>query len=509
MKKVRGLLAACAVCCLFVQPTTAQPVVTTADFDPLVAELQAFVETANLQRFLALLAPDADEAEARDFASRALQDEVTHAVVLARFVTPAEDFPDGSRYHLTVETFTESGNRARLQTWQLDVVPAPAADAAAGRWHIAGHQRPDTIDGLHHLELNPERQFNAAGFALSAEDMELRLSRGTAFVSEIDSGVTGLLLIGDGTLTFSPAPAAERRQIEIFAGGEVLEAEFTHAFVRINPLALAALPTAALEPAPVDEGTFEEARELFDELARLTFVVDFSEFSDRTWWLAPRPGNLVAEIHTEEYGDLTYTQTETRPEDVSLYLARSGARDRALCVGPQAGGAGPLLRHAGQCAVRPARLQHRRLVRAARGWPRIAGRAAHAAGLLDRRRGAAGDPGARAAQDGDPATRRGVDDPLGDVERAGRVAVLPHERTGRRDHQPAGGGPGGGRSSPSSSATPACWRPTNWRRTGLAGGGFWKPAPRQPTASRSGATCTPTRATGIRSRWTRTTPPPR
>ena len=322
---MRKVLAAFGVCCLLAQPATAQPAVTTADFDPLVAELQAFVETANLQRFLALLAPDADEAEARDFASRTLQDQLTRAVVVARFVLPAEDFPDGSRYRLTVEAFTESGNRARLQTWQLDVVPAPASEEAAGRWRIAGHQGPETIDGLHHLELNPARQFDAAGFALSGEDMQLRVSRGTAFVSEIDSGITGLLLIGDGRLTFSPAPEAERRQIEIFSGHETLEAAFTHAFIRINPLALAALPTAVLKPAPVDEGAFEEARELFDELARLTFVADFSDFSDRTWWLAPRPGNLVAEIRTEKYGDLTYTQTEQRPEDVALY-SRDPAR---------------------------------------------------------------------------------------------------------------------------------------------------------------------------------------
>ena len=317
------------ICCLLAQPAAAQPAVATSDFDPLVAELQAFVATADPQRFLALLAPDADELEARAFASRTLQDDVTRAVVLARFVLPAEDYPEGSRYNLTVEAFTESGNRARLQTWQLEVVPAPAPGVAGGRWRIAGHQGPDTIDGLHHLELNPARQFDAAGFALSAEDMQLRLSRGTAFVSEIGSGITGLLLIGDGMLTFSPAPEAERRQIEIFAGQETLEAAFTHAFVRINPLALAALPTAALAPAPVDEGAFEEARALFDELARLTFVVDFSEFSERTWWLAPRPGNLVAEIRTEDYGDLTFMQTAQRPEDVSLY-SRDPARVIAL-----------------------------------------------------------------------------------------------------------------------------------------------------------------------------------
>lgn len=326
---MKNLLPAVGICCLLAPAAAAQPAVTTAAFDPLVAELQTFVETSNLQRFLALLSPEADTVEARDFASRALHDGVTRAVVLARFVAPDDDFPDGSRYRLTIEAFTESGDRARLQTWQFDVDRAPPSDGAPGRWRIAGVQGPDTIDGLYHLTLNPERQFDAAGFALAAEDMQLSMSRGTAFVSEIHSGVTGLMLIGDGTLTFAPQPRAERRQIEIFSGGETLEAEFTHAFVRVNPLALAALPAVALQPAAVDRGVFEEARELFDELAPRTFVVDFSEFSERTWWLTPRTGNLVAEIRTEEYGDLTYTQTEQRAEDVSLY-SRDPARVIAL-----------------------------------------------------------------------------------------------------------------------------------------------------------------------------------
>ncbi|MXY16734.1 MAG: hypothetical protein F4Y57_06995, partial [Acidobacteria bacterium] len=78
-------LPALGVCWLLVLPAAAQPVVTTAAFDPLIAELQTFVETSNLQRFMALLSPEADVAEAREFASRALYESVTRAVVLARF----------------------------------------------------------------------------------------------------------------------------------------------------------------------------------------------------------------------------------------------------------------------------------------------------------------------------------------------------------------------------------------------------------------------------------------
>ena len=331
---VNKLLPAAALCCLLALPAAAQPDATTTAFEPLVAELQAFVEGGDVQRLLALLAPEADVAAAHDFANRVLQTTVTRAVVLARFAAPVEDFPDGSRYDLTVEAFIESGDRARLQTWQLQVVAAPAAGGPGGRWRIADHQGPDTVDGLHHLALRPERQFDAAGFSMTAEDMSLRMSRGTAFLSEVESGVTGLLLMGDGLLTFSPAPAAERRQVEIFSGGETLEAAFTHAFVRVNPLAFGAVAADGLPAEPAGSGAFEEARALFDEFAPLTFVVDLSEFSQRTWWLTPGAGNVVAEIRTEDYGDLTYTQTAQNSEDVSLY-SRDPARVIALYASPR------------------------------------------------------------------------------------------------------------------------------------------------------------------------------
>ncbi len=315
--------------CLLSAPSAAQPPLPLAAFDPLVAELRTVVEAADAQGLLALLAPEADVAAAREFADEALRPGISAAVVAARFAAPVEDAPAGDRHRLTVEVFTERGNRARLQTWQLDVARETEPDGTDRRWHIAAVDGAGTIDGLYHLSLRTDRQFDAAGLEIAAEDMRLRMSRGAAFVAEIDAGVTGLVLVGEGVLTFSPQPAAERRQIEIFSGRETLEAEFTQAFVRIHPLMLDARVRTALEQTRVDEGFAEEAREVFDELAGLTFVVDFSEFSDRKWWLTPRPGNFVAEIVTREHGTLTYTQADQRSEDISLYT-REPARVIAL-----------------------------------------------------------------------------------------------------------------------------------------------------------------------------------
>ena len=316
MKRAALVLASL---CLFPAPAAAQPPLTLAAFDTLVADLRAVVETADARGFLELLTAEADIAAAREFADEALRPGISRAVVAARFVSPVEDAPDGDRHRLTVEVFTERGNRGRLQTWQLDVTRETQPGGGAGPWRVAALDGPDAIDGLYHLSPRTDRQFDAAGLEIAAEDMRLRMSRGAAFVVEIDAGVTGLVLVGDGVLTFSPQPAAERRQIEIFTGRETLEAEFTQAFVRIHPLMLDARVRTALEQTRVDEGHAEEAQEVFDALAGLTFVVDFSEFSDRTWWLTPQPGNFVAEVVTREHGNLTYTQADQRPEDISLY----------------------------------------------------------------------------------------------------------------------------------------------------------------------------------------------
>ena len=178
----------------------------------------------------------------------------------------------------------------------------------------------DSLEGLHHLTLNTSTQYNAENLIVAGEDMTLRMSRGVAFVSETEVGVTALVLIGNGTLTFSPAPEAERRQIEIFSGHDILEAEFTQAFVRLNPAMLdSRVLMATLVETTVDDDDVERAQELFDEMAPRTFSIELDDLSDRAWWITPNVGDFVAELRTRRYGDLTYSQAQNQPEDISLY----------------------------------------------------------------------------------------------------------------------------------------------------------------------------------------------
>ena len=55
------------------------------------------------------------------------------------------------------------------------------------------------------------------------------------FVADTAEGVTALVLLGDGLMTFQPTPKTERGQVRLFAGDDKVESRFDAAFVRVNP----------------------------------------------------------------------------------------------------------------------------------------------------------------------------------------------------------------------------------------------------------------------------------
>ena len=326
----RVWLAGCVACLGTVALGQAQDAGGLADVASLAAELQTIVETTDRERFLSLLGPDGDLGAARQFAADAILQGVSRAVVQPQFMVPREDTSTPNGYELSVEVFTERGDLARLDTWVLGISPAPTSDSNLTGWRVTSHRSIGGLETLHHLTL-ADTQFDAENLIVAGEDMTLRLSRGSVFVADTEAGTTGLVLVGDGTITFAPELAAEKGQLRIFSDNETLETDFDHAFVRISPEVFASrVSTRALTEVPVDRGDLSDAQDIFDELAGLSYLVDLSELSDRAWWLNPGVGDLVAEVATRPYGTLTYVQAQNSPEDVTLFQREPNSRIIAL-----------------------------------------------------------------------------------------------------------------------------------------------------------------------------------
>jgi hypothetical protein len=300
----------------------AQPPSPTSEYQALVDDLAAVILAGDTARYPDLLAPEADRDRATAFAREHLRPGVTAAVVRPLFRRPLEGQPDPQGYELFAEVFIDLGSEARLETWRLDVVQPTGVSAAGGTnpWRIAGQEVLDGLDGLFHLVLNPDTQYDAAGLRITGEDMTLSMSEGSAFVAETTTGVTGLVVSGRGVFTFSPEPETERGQLEVFADSQVLEAEISDIFLRFSPdMFRSRSAISGLTARPVDQEDLRQATRVFDEFVGVSYKLDLSRVSDKLWSLVPNPGSWLAEIRTDEHGTLTYAQSAGQPEDITLY----------------------------------------------------------------------------------------------------------------------------------------------------------------------------------------------
>ena len=242
----------------------------------------------------------------------------------------------GDGFRLTVEAFIETGPRGRIATWGLDIRQPRGGPTERQPWRIVALDLLSSVDGLHRLVLQPDKQFAARNLVLRSVDFEVRLPSGQVFVSETADGATALVLLGDGSIYFSPKPKEERGQVRIFAGSETLDTPFTAAFVRVSPFTFDQLvdDTMLAPLAAVDPRAFRRAQQVFDEEIRNSFSLDLSDLSRETWSLLPQLGDFVAEVRTRRYDKLTFARRIAEPEDVSLFQ-RARKRNIALYASEQ------------------------------------------------------------------------------------------------------------------------------------------------------------------------------
>jgi hypothetical protein len=331
-----------AVWLVWAVAASAQPAGAPDPEELLLTRTLQRIETALLSSdksaWLSLISTNADAGAAGEFFDAAVPRGVTRVVVHERDRQALEGALPGDGHRLIVEVFIESGARGQLSTWRLDLRrPAGAtADTVDGEtpWKIVAHDRLQQVDVLHRLALNRERMFQAHNFVLRSVDYSLTLSTGSVFVADTAEGITALVLLGDGLMTFQPTPKTERGQVRLFAGDDKVEGRFDAAFVRINPYDFEQSMTG-LAAAPATDGRLlARAREIFDEEVSRSFSLDLSDMSRDTWSILPQPGDLLAEVRTRRWRTLTYVRAGAEAEDVTFFN-RERKKNIAIYASPQ------------------------------------------------------------------------------------------------------------------------------------------------------------------------------
>jgi hypothetical protein len=280
--------------------------------EPIAALVQQLEQAAGAGNREAIRALGVDLTSASDLAIALTSPPPNRIVIRERDRTA---ITNGQR--LLLEVFWERGGEGRLGTWSVDVAPVEEG------WRIAAATRLAHVTGLYRLSMSASKQFDVRNLVVRAPDLTLTLPTGTAFVAETSEGVTAVVLVGRGTMRFSPPEASERIQVRIFSGDDVLETPFDAAFMRLRPEDFAErFPESALiarEPEPRD---VQRAQEVFEGYVGRTLQINLADLSTGRWSITPQPGDFIAEVRTDEFGTLTYTRSRNDAEDVTLFDRR-------------------------------------------------------------------------------------------------------------------------------------------------------------------------------------------
>lgn len=327
-----GFLIVAVLLCAW--PATAQETDPVAALLVRVEQALAAGDAAAVGR---LFSPAADPAHVDALAAESGFGRTTRAAVRERDRQSLPTTPDAIR--LIVDVLVETASHARVSTWRLDVEPAPPSDDVTAASHaIRSTGRLSLIEGLVRLTLSP-RQYAVRDLRVTGEDLEVSIPSGVAYTAEVNGLITAVVVLGEGEITFAPAPASERGQLRIFSGAEVLRTRISRLFLRVSPMDVGQrLTLDALQPMASDRGALDRARRLFAEQVGQSFSLDLSDLSRDTWSLVPPVGDLLVDMDLPRHGVLTYARSGGDAEDISLFDRRrrknvsvySSARNLAL-----------------------------------------------------------------------------------------------------------------------------------------------------------------------------------
>jgi hypothetical protein len=219
--------------------------------------------------------------------------------------------PRAPKAFVHAQLFSSTEPRARVEQFRFEI------GRGASGWRITDRREAGLIDGLVHVDLDPAG-FRADGLTLRLTDFELRMQRGTLFMSPASLGPTALLFVGEGMVRITPGPAAEREQLRIFCDHPEMEERVKTVFVRLHPADLhRVLEPVRLDPDPGAAGRWPEALAFFKEQSPKAFVLD-APMPRAPWWLLPSVGDALVAFRSGR-GVLTYTVNAGDPEDVSFF----------------------------------------------------------------------------------------------------------------------------------------------------------------------------------------------
>ena len=276
----------------------------------LFSHIQGLLQKKDLPGYLDLFAPDlrpGEKARLETYFNGFGMESVKLRLVGKRTGDEAE-------MRLYCQAYFQNAFSIMIESWQL------TAAAKEGRWEIVSKETSGKISNLYRIKIPAERAEHVRSVEILHRDIRLSFTGAAVFYDNIPGVDTAFLIIGKGTVRFSPSDGIEKHQMELLYRKPFLEDDIDYAYVRCSDSFASSNIRIARgdgEPAVTQPETARAAA-LFARNYPRSFTIESSVDKEILSFL-PQGDEAVFDFRGKRAGELTYIYYPFSDEQVNLY----------------------------------------------------------------------------------------------------------------------------------------------------------------------------------------------
>ncbi len=212
-----------------------------------------------------------------------------------------------------------------LDTWQLDIVKV------GGYWRILNKDTIGQTQILYKLEMPSERKERVKRVEVKHKDISISFRDPVVFYDNIPEIETCLILIGKGTLEFTPSLHREQHNLELLNNDRSLKSSIDSLYLRFSPGFFKGnikIVRGAEEAKLVEDSEIDLAREIFMKNYPRSFTVRSSLTHD-FFSVLPQGEEVAFEFKDKKMGELTYIFSPFAFEEINLYQWKN---EKIICL---------------------------------------------------------------------------------------------------------------------------------------------------------------------------------
>ncbi|MCX6569242.1 MAG: M1 family aminopeptidase [Candidatus Aminicenantes bacterium] len=235
-----------------------------------------------------------------------------------------------------LQAFYQNAHTALIESWTLTF------EKRAEAWVVVRKDVTGTMTTLYKVRIPSERSERARRVEVTHQDIRIAFTDAAVFYDNVPGLETALVIVGKGTVDFSPSDPNEQHQLELLYKKRELRDDIDSLFVRCSSSLFASNIVIERDEAfpEVSSKERDRAAAVFSRNYSRSFTIENS-FGGGLLSFLPQGDEAVLEFKARKAGEMTYVYYPFSDDEVSLF---DDGKDRIVSLYSPERAAGPPLK---------------------------------------------------------------------------------------------------------------------------------------------------------------------